>query len=1099
MTNADSMCLFVKQGAPMKRWTGRVLSALTLVLVTAMGLNAQQAQTGTVIGRVLRADNRTPVTGAQVTIVGTTNGALTNAEGRYAIRNVVPGARTVRVQAMGYTTDDRAITVTAAATATVDFEVREQAVAIAPMVVTALGITRNEKSVGYATTTISSATIDRVPETTLMQALAGQSAGVQVVTSSGRPGAGARVTIRGETSFSGTGQPLFVIDGVPVSTVTDGPSNPLGTGSAGNRQMDLDMENIEEMSVLRGAAATALYGSRAANGAIIIKTKSGRPGQPLTFNFNSEARFDRPIIDGYVTDYTAGSRGYFCNGRLLSQGGWCEPGYPGTNSETRNNWGPHKDSIPQIVFDSIGPVRLQDARESFYRTAATVNSSLRGTGSMGELGTYTFGVSYLAQQGINPIAELNRLNLNANVNIRLSSWLGSQTSIQRIRSENPYSDDSFSGLDKNLIDTPPSTDIRNGWLPDGSPLMVGGSNSPHFEWLAQNEINTELTNRWIVAQTFDFKVASGLRLVNNWGLDTYTSEFDRMVNERPWRTAAGQTSGSTQQRKSTRTSINDDLQLIFDGRQIGESGFTVSALVGANLLMQHSSNVQGNGSEIVIPDYFNLSNFVTQTTSASLPTKRRLVGAYSQVTADYQDWAFLTLTGRNDWSSTLPSHANNYFYPSAALGIVFTDALKLNIRGLDYGKLRLSIAKVGNDAPPYSLSTRFTTGTLGKAANNSIQQNGGPSLRFPFRGVTAYSQSNNLGNPDLKPESTVEQEIGLEFRFFNGRASADISAYNKSSYDQIFSVPASATTGFTSIVRNAGDLRNRGIEVSLRGRPLQIGRFSWNLGVNWAKNKSEVLELAPGVTSISLAGYSWPQIRIMEGQEYGVIWGYGWKRNCIDNSPGDGIDVPCFSNAAPGTLLVGDDGHWLRTDEQINLGTVMPQWTGSATTEVRYRNLALSGLVDFRKGGRIINFETQYEVNNGRSKLTETRGTYVVHEGINVNTGQPNTVRMLRNQDYYPLVYGFDRHENQIEPAGYFKIREATVSFRIPRQLMSRLIDINDATIYFTGRNLGVWSDFSMRDPEGDVYGGQNAGGQFFRQFPEPQTRSWVLGFRSQF
>jgi TonB-linked SusC/RagA family outer membrane protein len=1074
----------------------RGMGALGLLLAGAAGATAQQPM-GTVIGQVVQGDARTPLLGAQVVVVGTQLGTLSAADGRFVIRNVPAGARTVRVQTMGFQAADQEVTVTAGATVTVTFQMREQAVAISPVVVTALGITRNEKSLGYAVQSISSQTIDRVPEVNLIQALAGQSAGVSVISSSGRPGAGSRITIRGETSFSGTGQPLFVIDGVPVSTSTDGPSNPLGTGSAGSRGMDLDMENIEEVTMLRGAAATALYGSRAASGAIIIRTKQGKPGQPLRFSFNTEARFDRPVINGYVTDYTAGSRGYFCNGRLPSQGGWCEPGYPGTNTETQNNWGPHKDSIPQIVFDAIGDVRLRDAREDFYTTAPTVNSSLRGSGSMGELGTYTFGVSYLNQQGINPVAELKRLNLNANVNIKLSNWLNSITSIQRIRSDNPFGNDSFDGLTRTLINMPPSTDTRQAWNADGTPIMWG-TNTPHFQWLAENEYNSELTNRWILSQQFEFTIVPGLRLMNNWGLDTYVSAFDRFVNERPWRTAAGQTSGSTRQEKNTRTTINNDMTLSLDGRQLGESGITLSAMVGGNIYMQDNSRVRADGSDIVIPDYFNVSNFVTQTASANLSTERRLVGAYGQVTADYGDWAFLTLTGRNDWSSTLPTHANDYFYPSASLGVVFTDALNLRQPWLDYGKVRVSVAKVGNDAPAYSLSTRYNTGTLGKGANNSIQQNGGPSLRFPFRNVNAYAQSDQLGNPDLKPESTVETEVGLELRLFDGRASVDVAAYRKSSYDQIFNVPSSAVTGYTNITRNAGDLLNRGVEVSLRGRPIQLSSFSWDVGVNWARNKSKVLELAPGVTSIFLAGYAWPQVRIMEGFPYGVIWGYGWKRNCTDFSPDDGIDPPCFSNAPTGALLIGDDGYPIRTDEQINLGTVMPNWIGSLTTELRYKNLGLTGLLDIRNGGKMINFETQYTVNNGRSKLTETRGTYVVHDGVNINTGQPNTIRLLRNQDYYPLVYGFDRHENQLEPAGFVKLREASLSYRLPQSLLGRL-NLQDATVYFTGRNLKIWTDFSSGDPEGDVYGGTNAGGQYFRQFPEPQTRSWVIGMRSSF
>lgn len=1073
--------------------TQRLHFAFTLLVATMIAASSAAAQdppaTGTVAGQVTGGENATPIAGAQLAVVGTRLRASTSAEGRFVIRNVPPGRYAIRAQSLGHAPTTDSVTVAADQTATVTLTLRELPYAMAPMVTTALGISRSEKSLGYAVQSISAERMARIPETTVMQALAGQSAGVSVIGSSGRPGAGARITIRGETSFSGNTQPLFVIDGVPVSTSTDSPSNPLGTGSAGSRQMDLDMENIEELTVLRGAAATALYGSRAANGAIVIKTKQGGRGS-LGFTYTTDLRYDTPIIEGYVTDWAAGSRGYFCNGKIQSQGGWCEPGYPGTNPETRNNWGPHKDSIPQIVYDSVGTVRFRDVRADFYRNAPTVNSSLRGGGSMGELGMYTFGATYLDQNGINPIAKLDRLNLNANITLTLSKWLTSVTSLQKTRSKNPYNDDSFTSLTKQLVDMPPSTNMTQAWMADGSPVMFG-SNNPHFEWVSRNEYNTELTNRWIASQQFSLTVAPSWRVVNNWGLDAYVTEFNRFVNERPWQTLAGNTSGSTQQRKTTRSAINNDLQLITDGRAIGETGVTVSALVGGNLYIQDVAFVEGRGTTIVIPDYYNVGNFATQNVSANLPQKRRLLGAYSQVTADYRDWAFLTLTGRNDWSSTLPTNNNSYFYPSAALGIVFTDALNWHPPGLSYGKLRLSKAKVGNDAPAYSLSTRYVTGTLAKGANNDIQQFGGPALQFPFRGQPAYTQSTQLGNATLRPESTVEDEVGLELRFFEGRVRTDMSLYRKSSYDQIFNVPSSAVSGYTSINRNAGDLRNSGVEITVNGRAFEKAGFSWDAGVNWAQNRSKVLRLAPGVTSIALAGYSWPQIRIMENQPYGVIWGYGWKKNCVAADP-------CYTGVAPGTLLIGDDGYPIRSDELRNLGTVTPRWTGSFTSDFRYRNLGLSGLVDVRAGGKILNFETQYEVGTGRSILTADRYTWTTHEGVNINTGLQNTVRLFKDQDYYPLMYGFDRHENQIEPAGFVKLRELTLSYRMPRRLVQR-VDVEDATVFVTGRNLRVWSRFSLGDPEGDVYGGTNAGGQYFRQFNEPQTRSIVAGLRTSF
>jgi hypothetical protein len=323
--------------------------------------------------------------------------------------------------------------------------------------------------------------------------------------------------------------------------------------------------------------------------------------------------------------------------------------------------------------------------------------------------------------------------------------------------------------------------------------------------------------------------------------------------------------------------------------------------------MQDASNVRGNGRRSSSP--------ITSTwaTSPRRPRARSSPQASScwcvrPVHRRLRRLGVLYLHRSQRLELDAPSNNNSYFYPSASLGLIFTDALNWHPSWLEYGKLRISRSKVGNDAPPYALSRRYVTGGLAKGASNDQQQFGGPSITFPFRGVTAYLRSQQLGNPELKPESTVEDEIGLELRFLGGRARADVSAYRKSSYDQIFSVPSSAVAGYTNITRNAGDLRNSGIELTMSGRPIEFGRFSWDVMVNWARNRSEVLELAPGVTSLGLAGYSWPQIRIMEGQPYGVIWGYGWQRNCVEPNP-------CFESTPAGTLLIGDNGYPIRTNE----------------------------------------------------------------------------------------------------------------------------------------------------------------------------------------
>lgn len=342
----------------------------------------------------------------------------------------------------------------------------------------------------------------------------------------------------------------------------------------------------------------------------------------------------------------------------------------------------------------------------------------------------------------------------------------------------------------------------------------------------------------------------------------------------------------------------------------------------------------------------------------------------------------------------------------------------------------------------------------------------------------------------------------------NNRASLDVSYYDKKSYDQIFPVPSSAASGYTRITRNAGDLRNKGWEVSVRGRPIQMQDFTWDLSANWTRNRNSVIELAPGIDNLHLAGYSWPSIRIMAGLPYGVIWGYGYQRNCVPETGNY-----CFPDQPTGALILGDEncasvrynragdchGLPIRTQRQLPLGTALPDWLANVSSVIRYKGFGLSSLWDMRKGSQILNFEIQYTTGrNGRHILTNDRYSIVTLEGINQTTGQPNTKSVVKDPTFYELMYGYDKHEGQIEPGGFIKLRQVTLSYDIPRNLLGR-IGVDRATVYATGRNLGVWSDFSMGDPEADISGGFNSAWQYYRHFPAPQTRGYTFGVRTSF
>ncbi|MEX1183411.1 MAG: SusC/RagA family TonB-linked outer membrane protein [Gemmatimonadota bacterium] len=1068
-------------------WINRIAAGLALVFATTGVAFAQGA--GTITGSVVDATSGEPVAGVQVHIPALGQGMLTNPQGRYLLPNIPVGTHTIRVQTLGYASSEQSVTVTAGGTASVNFRLQQEAISVEGITVTALGIERSERSLGYAVQNIDAERIAQAPQTNITSLLQGKVAGVQVTSSSSRPGASARVVIRGESSFTGSGQPLYVIDGVPVSMDTEYQggfadqnlgNNPLEVGSASSRSMDIDMNNVEDIAVLRGAAATALYGSRAAHGAIIITTKSGAPGMPTRFSLNTRYETQLPLLEGIQETYTAGRDGFYCNGAPDSLGGWCEQGYydAGFTSPTTNNaWGPHIDSLSAEVLAHEGGVpRMIDPRKDFYNNGKLATTSLTATGGIGTGGSFNLGGTFLSNSGITPNTSLDRLNLNANVTLQLTDRLNSNTTVMYSNAKDVWLTEGWQSIERNLQYLTPNRDTRQAWNEDGTPVMWG-SNSPHPLWQAQNESREGVTGRWIGSQYFRFDILDNLNLSNRMGLDTYLETRTSNQNERPWRTAQGQTSGTTKQERFSRTGITDDLILSLTGTPVTED-FTVSGLAGMNIVHRENEYLGGTGSTIVIPGYYNIENFQNQNVSGDLREMRRLIGLYSQVTVDYRDWAFLNLTARNDWSSTLPLDNNNYFYPSASLGIVFTDALGINNRWLDYGKLRLSAAKVGSDAPPYRLATNYSSAGY---------------VEYPFNGSLAYLQGNSLGNPELKPESTVEYEIGTELRLLEGRARLDVSYYDKRSYDQIFPVPTSAGTGYTEITRNAGDLRNEGIELTLQTVPLQTANTRWNVNLNWTKNKSSVLELSPGVTQLKLAGYASSGILIMADQPYGIIYGWGFARNDAGKVIID--DDPLDFNGDPNTHY----GWPIMHDTPMTLGETQPDWLGNIYSSFRLGPFTASGLVSRVQGGDIFNFRLNYTVGRGVHVWTEDRGSSFVYDGVLESTGQPNNIEIVRDENFYRNeLGGYLRSENNVESGTHTRLQELSLQYDLPQRLLD-IVGSAGASVYVTGNNLHVWSDFSYGDPSGSNYGSDNAAGNYYHMFVAPPMRSYSFGLRANF
>ena len=1045
----------------LRRW---LFYALLLLGVPTMA-RAQTILTGTI-----RSKAQVPINGARVTIAELGLATASNSGGVY--RLVVPaskaqGQAVLRIASLGYEPVSRQITF-AAGTMTEDFTLDASALALEGVVVTALGMERQERSLGYAVQSVSGAEVAQAPVPNVIDALAGKTAGVNITSSGGRPGAASRIVLRGESSFLGNSQPLFVIDGVPVSNDVDNNASGafnLDRGQMTSRAVDIDPNAIEDVSILRGAAATALYGSRAANGVILITTKKGAGNTSVSIA--SRLSTETPILGDYQTTYLAGRDGFFTNGLPLDRGGYVQPGYPGTNPVTLLSWGPAKDAVDPAVLSALGVTSIPtfDPRRDYYRNGRLLENSVNISGRIAT-GSYFLGGTHTGQTGIAPGSKFGRTTLTANISTSVGSRLTSATNAMYTQDGNNYLDDGWFGPQRWLSLAPISYNSQQPFFDDGFPRSSGAD----AFWLSQNQAYESDVGRLVAGQYLSLMLPRSLSLADRIGLDSYTDQRNFHTNQQSWATTP---TGSMWDQKVARTNINNDLTLNLNEIE-PRAGITLSGLIGNNITSSDVRSTYVGGNGINIPGFYNIANFTT-VSGQNQRTQQRLIGLYGQASVGYHNYLFLQASARNDWSSTLPTSANSFFYPAASIGYVFTDALGLHSRILDYGKLRASWARVGNGAPPYRLNTTYFQGGFTDFPNSVSPV----SFRLPFNGVNGYQLSGSLGNPNLKPELTTEKELGLELRFLDGRASAEITGYDKSTKDQIFAVPASAATGFTSILRNAGDLRNRGLEISLSGTPITMNNFSWELRGNWARNRSSVISLAPGVSNIYLAGYSYPQIRIMKDEGYGVIWGFAYQRN------------------EKGEVLIGDNGMPLPSRSLSTLGNIQPDWIGNIQSTFTYRGLSLSGLVDIRHGGDILNFEGWYTIPQGTAKITEQRNDMYVVPGVNVNTGLPNTTPVLRDRAYY-TAYATSVQENLVEDGSYVKLREATLSWAVPTRLLTRS-QMQALSLYVTGHNLLTHTRFSSGDPEGNTVGSENAGGTALHFFNTPTTRSIAVGLRTTF
>jgi TonB-linked SusC/RagA family outer membrane protein len=1058
----------------------RKLLSLALLMSLALPVYTfAQSITGTI------TDSQTgePLAGANVLVQELQRGASTNLEGEYVVPNVPAGQYNLRVTYLGYATITRSVTVGPDGVVA-NFQLREDFLGLEEVIVTALGIEREARSIGYAVQTLDGASILRSQRDNLVDALSGQFSGVNVAGSSGQPGAATRIVIRGHTSMLGNNQPLFVIDGVPISNAGDNMTfaeSTLFQGGTSNRGLDLDPNIIENITVLKGASATALYGSRAAAGAIIISTRgSDRGERPPQVQFSSTVRASEAIIDGYQTEYTLGNQGFYVSGHPMDRGGFADPRpfrisngdtifrpFGPTFTQTTVSWGPHKDDVPQEIFDlhrqNFGEeLTFRDPRKDFYETGIGFDNSVSLSGGSATT-NYFLSYSNLQQKGIVPGTKLDRNSVMARFGSQLGESWNVSTSVNFVRTDNIWlrEGNGTRAYNFGLNFAPINVDLRPVTYDDGFQIMNSQAFNNPF-WLSENNRFTSEVNRFIGNTQVTYNVTDWLTISERLGIDTYSDIRKEEVNVG----TRGRPAGQMFDQRINRTEINSDFTIsaLYD---ISED-LRINGLVGHNLNMRTVNQTFQRGEGLNVPDFYHVGN-ATEVTPYQETLEQNLVSVYSQITLDYGDYLYLTLTGRNDWSSTLPEDNRSYFYPSASVGFVFTDAIEplRNNQIISFGKLRASVAQIGADAPVYSLSTTYAQAGPTDAVRGVIN--------FPFRGRNAFLLGSNLGNPELKPEISTEWEVGLETRFLNDRVVLDVAYYDRTIKDQIFNVPVSSATGYMNVLMNAGELRNHGIEIDMGVTPIQTRDFRWNIRGNFSNPTTEVVALAEGVESIYLAGFTDPQVRIMPDKNgYGIIWSNRFQRN------------------EDGALLIGDNGLPLEDPELGPIGNVQPDWLANIRTSFNYRGIGLSGLLDIRQGGDVLNMDLFYSSFYGTAGITSDRGSTYVYDGIVASTGQPNTQEIVRDQNYYWNHYG-NIFEYFVEDGSYVRLRELSLSYALPMGLLQRT-PFRSLEFSATGYNLWISTDFSYGDPEGSLYGSGN--GQGFYHAVTPNTRQYSFSVR---
>ncbi len=1031
---------------------------LVLLLLTAMQVLAQR----TVTGKVTSADDGSGIPGATVLIKGTSTGVLTDLDGKFTL-SVPKTATVIQFTFVGMQPKEVALT----AENNYDVVMATSAQQIEGVIVTAVGIQRSTKSVGYSVSTVGSDQISSRSEPDMMKSLQGKVPGVDIRVGQGAPGAASKITIRGNSSFYGSNEPLIVVDGVPYSNdQVSTSSQTSGNGGAYSSGLStLDPNNIETMTVLKGSAAAALYGSRASNGVLVITTKSGKTGNvvrglevSLTTSIAQEKIANLP---NYQNTYGNGSNFAYSN----SNGSW------GARFDSRDSipvWPDYLSAFPEL-FPSSGNMKFQaqpNNVKDLFQTGTVFENSLSVAGGDAKT-SFSTTVSSLNQDGYIPNSKFDRYSisaggrskLNNGVNVNANLTYSSTKQLGGFFGENQFAGaaSSFARtlfLGRTWDMTLPYENPRNGW-----PVSPLGDQFDNPRWsYVHNTINT-ITDRTVAGVGADYNI-------NSWFNIAYQLGYNNMQMNRKEVTDIGSRAaaktGEIKEDNYTKREIESNL-LFTIAHSLG-TNFAIKAILGHNVNQRTTNRQAYDGKVIMVPGVYDIDNTRDVVTLGGNYSQRRLYGVFADVSLSYKTWLFLNLVGRNDWSSTLPKNNQSYFYPAVSTSFVFTDALGINSNIISLGKIRASYAQVGNDASPYALQDVFYLGN-------------------PFNGKFTLTTPDTRNNPNLKPERSAETELGTELQFFNRRISVDFTWYNKISSDMIADVPMPSSSGYTNQFMNFGEMKNTGIEIGLNLVPLEMKNgLRWEIFTSFTKNKSEVLSLTNGIERLNLADLGIGVTPVIEpGYAYGAFRG--------DYALRDPVTGKLVIDPVTGFP-------YLASDEKI-VGDPNPDFVMGITNNISYKGFTVSALWDWRKGGDLYSVTINSLLGRGVTLDTEDRehswiipGVYGDAQGVIVKdaSGQPieNRTGVTTNDLYF---YGGGNEttfaingasEYSIFDATVFRLREVSIGFDFPKKWIEKA-KFGRVNLSVTGRNLWYFAPNvptnTRFDPDISNYGASNVQG----------------------